>query len=88
MKTQDRISVALDPGLELLGVLEWLHAGQASFLPAHPYGKALEKAFAGMKKHPAVALNAALAATDRDGAVRKDALMKRSAPPRSSSTRR
>lgn len=82
-KKKERIEVRLDPGLELLSVLDRLDASRkpAFVLPDHPYARALDKAFSGFAAHPAVALNAKLAEVDRDGSQRKDALMKRSAPP-------
>lgn len=82
-KKTERIDVALDPGLELLSILDWLDASrQPPFAsPEHPYARAVEKAFSAFRAHPAVALNARLALADPDGSARKDALMKRSAPP-------
>lgn len=82
-KSKNRVEVRLDPGLELLSVLDRLDAARkpAFVLPDHPYARALDEAFSGFRAHPAVKLNAELAARDRDGAERKDALMKRSAPP-------
>lgn len=72
---KERLSVRLDPGIELLGVLD----GPAP-LP-HPYAKAVAKAFSPFMDHPAFALNAKVAAEDPDGARRKDALLRRGAPP-------
>ena len=82
-KIKSRIEVRLDPGLELLSVLDWLDASRkpAFVLPEHPYARALEKAFSEYCAHPAVKLNAKLTKLDPDGSDRKDALMKRSAPP-------
>ncbi len=72
---KERLTVRLDPGIELLGVLDG-----AAPLP-HPYAKAVAKDFSPFKDHPAVALNAKVAAEDQDGARRKDALLRRGAPP-------
>lgn len=82
-KPKERIEVRLDPGLELLSILDWLGSPRkpALVMPEHPYARALEESFSGYRAHPAVKLNAEFAARDRDGSERKDALMKRSAPP-------
>lgn len=72
---KERLSVRLDPGIELLGVLD----GPAPL--AHPYAKAVAKDFSRFKAHRATALNAKVAAEDRDGARRKDALLRRGPPP-------
>lgn len=50
-------------------------------LPPHDYARAVEKAFAPFKTHPAVKLNAMIAKSDPEGSRRKDALMRRGAPP-------
>ncbi len=78
------IEVRLDPGIELLGVLDLLDAGRrpAFVLPDHPYGRSVAKAFTAFWKHPAVKLNATIAKADREGSRRKDALMRRGAPPK------
>lgn len=78
LRLKERLVVRLDPGIELLGALDLLSPGPK---PRHPYARAVAAAFAAFKAHPAVALNAALAAGDPDGSRRKDALLRRSAPP-------
>lgn len=50
-------------------------------LPPHAYARAVERSFAPFKAHPAVKLNAMIAKSDPEGSRRKDALMRRSAPP-------
>lgn len=72
---KERLSVRLDPRIELLGALD----GPAPV--DHPYAKAVERDFAAFRSHPAAALNAKVAAEDPDGSRRKDALLRRGAPP-------
>ena len=83
LRLKERLNIRLDPGIELLGVLDMLDAGRkpAFVLPGHPYGRAIAKAFSSFKAHPAVKLNAAIAESDLEGSRRKDALMRRGAPP-------
>lgn len=77
------LEVVLDPRIELLGVLDMLDAGRkpAFVLPPHGYARAVERVFAPFRTHPAAKLNANLSRADPDGSRRKDALLKRSAPP-------
>lgn len=77
------LEVLLDPRLELLGVLDLLDPGRkpAFVPPALAYAKNIERAFAPFKNHAAVTLNAEWSKDDPDQSRRKDALMKRSAPP-------
>lgn len=78
VRLKERLNVRLDPGIELLGALDLLR-GAAK--PSHPYAAAVLEAFSPFKGHPAVKLNAELAKADREGSRRKDALLRRGAPP-------
>jgi len=78
LRLKERLNVRLDPGIELLGVLDLLSGAK---LPRHPYATANLTAFEAFRDHPAVALNFALGKDDPEGSRRKDALMRRGAPP-------
>lgn len=78
LRLKERLHVRLDPGIELLGVLDLLSGAK---LPRHPYATAILKTFEPFRNHPAVALNFALSKEDREGSRRKDALLRRAAPP-------
>lgn len=83
LRLKERLNVRLDPGIELLGVLDMLAPGRKPpfVLPDHPYGRSIQKAFAPFKAHPEVKLNALIAKSDPESSRRKDAVMRRGAPP-------
>ncbi len=77
------MEVLLDPAIELLGAVDLLGPGKDAPLPAplQNYARALERACAPFRTHPAVTLNARMGESDPDFFQRKDLLLKRSAPP-------
>lgn len=77
------MKAALDPAIELLGVVDLLDADRnaPAMGRARAYAQALKSAFAPYRTHPAVKLNARMATSDPDFFQRKTLLLMRSAPP-------
>lgn len=77
------MTAALDPAIELLGVVDLLGAdGRAPLTGrARDYAASLRRACAPYRSHPAVRLNARLEKSDLDFFQRKTLLLMRSAPP-------
>lgn len=77
------MDVVIDPSIELLGAVDLLGAPKTAALkgPGRDYARALAKACAPFKTHPAVKLNARMHKSDPDFFQRKDLLLMRSAPP-------
>jgi len=77
------MKAALDPAIELLGVVDMLGPGRKAPLAGRErsYAAALERACGSLRTHPAVTLNARLDKSDRDFFQRKTLLLMRSAPP-------
>lgn len=71
------------PSVELLGAADLLGAGAGADFsaPLQEYARAVERACAPYRGHPAVALNAKLDAVDPSFFQRRDLLLKRTPPP-------
>ncbi|MBI2385283.1 MAG: DUF4932 domain-containing protein [Elusimicrobia bacterium] len=77
------MDVVIDPSIELLGAVDLLGTRATAALkgPGRDYARALAKACAPFKTHPAVKLNARMHKSDPDFFQRKDLLLMRTAPP-------